>query len=49
MSNIVLERAGDYSAVLTIDGSEISRWRFGAVQFAAPGNPISDKSPGDGQ
>ena len=35
VSNIVLERSGDYSAVLTIDGAEISRWRFGAVQYAA--------------
>ena len=37
VSYIVLERAGDYLAVLTIDGAEISRWRFGALQFAAPG------------
>lgn len=38
VSNLVLERAGDYAAVLTIDGSEIDRWPFRAVQFA-PGIP----------
>lgn len=35
VSNIVLERAGDYAAVLTVDGAEVARWPFRAVQFAA--------------
>lgn len=34
VSNIVLERAGDNAAVLAIDGAEVSRWHFGALQFA---------------
>ena len=46
VSNIVLERSGDYSAVLTIDGAEISRWRFGAVQYAAGPTPPDSSHPG---
>lgn len=47
VSNIVLERSGDYSAVLTIDGAEISRWRFGAVQYAAgPATPSEPPNEG---
>jgi hypothetical protein len=48
VSNIVLERAGDYAAVLAVDGAEIARWRFGAVQFAT-GHPIAPESPNEGQ
>ncbi|MGO9078768.1 MAG: DUF6941 family protein [Streptosporangiaceae bacterium] len=32
VNGFVLQRSGDYSAVLEIDGTEVSRWRFRAVQ-----------------
>jgi hypothetical protein len=38
VNGFVLQRAGDYAAVLEVDGTEISRWRFRAVQvFGVPG------------
>lgn len=36
-TNFVLERAGDYVAVLEVDGRELARWRFRAVEAPAPG------------
>lgn len=32
VGNFVIQRPGDYSAVLQVDGTEIRRWRFRAVQ-----------------
>ena len=32
VGNFVFQRAGDYAAVLEVDGTEIKRWRFRAVQ-----------------
>jgi hypothetical protein len=32
VGNFVFQRPGDYAAVLQVDGTEISRWRFRAVQ-----------------
>lgn len=38
VNGFVLQRAGDYAAVLHVDGTEISRWRFRAIQvFGVPG------------
>lgn len=38
VNGFVLQRAGDYAAVLQVDQTEINRWRFRAVQvFGAPG------------
>jgi hypothetical protein len=38
VTNFVFQRAGDYAAVLQVDGTEVSRWRFRAVQvFGVPG------------
>lgn len=38
VNGFVLQRAGDYAAVLQVDGTEITRWRFRAVQvFGMPG------------
>ncbi|HUZ52014.1 MAG TPA: hypothetical protein VMU94_05745 [Streptosporangiaceae bacterium] len=36
----VFQRPGDYAAVLSLDGTEISRWRFRVAQtFGIPGAP----------
>ncbi len=32
VGNFVFQRPGDYAAVLRVDGTEIKRWRFRAVQ-----------------
>jgi hypothetical protein len=41
VSNFVFQRAGDFAAVLQVDGTEIKRWRFRAVQVvgASPTMP----------
>lgn len=40
VNGFVFQRAGDYAAVLEVDGTEINRWRFRAVQvFGVPGPP----------
>lgn len=40
VTGFVFQRPGDYSAVLYVDGTEINRWRFRAVQvFGVPGPP----------
>ncbi len=36
VTNFVLDRAGDYAAVLAVDGTELARWRFRAVEARDP-------------
>lgn len=36
VTNFVLDRPGDYSAVLTVDDAELARWRFRAVEAPDP-------------
>jgi hypothetical protein len=49
VNGFVFSKPGDYAAVLSVDGTEISRWRFRAVQtFNVPGvvgPPISGNEP----
>jgi hypothetical protein len=47
VNGFVLQRAGDYSAVLELDGLEVSRWRFRAVQVvtAASAFPPAGSGP----
>lgn len=48
VNGFVLQRPGDYAAVLMIDGTEVSRWRFRAVQvFGVPGPPQPPAVGGD--
>lgn len=48
VNGFVLQRPGDYSAVLFVDGTEVSRWRFRAVQvFGLPGGPPPQGAGGD--
>ncbi|OBI31100.1 hypothetical protein A5711_21635 [Mycobacterium sp. E2238] len=47
VTNFLFQRAGDYAAVLSVDGTEIKRWRFRAVQVIGlptppPGNPPAE-------
>ena len=35
-TNFVLDRPGDYSALLAVDDRELARWRFRAVEAAEP-------------
>lgn len=35
INGFVLQRAGDYAAVLQVDRTEVSRWRFRAVQVVS--------------
>ena len=38
VNGLVFQQPGDYAAVLAVDGTEIGRWRFQAVQtFGLPG------------
>lgn len=46
-TNFVLERAGDYLALLEVDGDELSRWRFRAVKAKEPA-PGTQSGPGAG-
>jgi len=36
VTNFVLDRPGDYAAVLSVDSAELARWRFRAVEAADP-------------
>jgi Family of unknown function (DUF6941) len=36
VTNFVLGRPGDYAAVLHVDGAELARWRFRAIEAPAP-------------
>ena len=47
VGGFVFPRAGDYAAVFEVDGTEISRWQFRAVQtFGLPGGiPVPGQSP----
>lgn len=38
INSFLLERPGDYAAVLELDGAEIARWRFRAVQTIVAGS-----------
>lgn len=47
VNGFVLQRAGDYAAVLQLDGTEVSRWRFRAIQvFGVPGPGPAAATPG---
>jgi hypothetical protein len=47
INGFVLPRPGDYSAVLSLDGTEITRWRFRVTQsFGIPGAPPPPLSGG---
>lgn len=47
INNFAIERPGDFAAVLSVDGAEISRWPFRAVHVPAGfGQAIAP--PGDG-
>jgi hypothetical protein len=39
VGNFVFQRAGDYAAVLQVDGTEIKRWRFRALHVQVVGVP----------
>jgi hypothetical protein len=39
VNNFRIAAAGDYAAVLAVDGTEIDRWRFRAVQQATAAQP----------
>ncbi|MCU1414935.1 MAG: hypothetical protein JWN80_2275 [Microbacteriaceae bacterium] len=47
VNNFTLTKAGDYSAVLAVDGQEISRWTFKAVLLPAGMQPNRPVSPSD--
>jgi hypothetical protein len=36
VTNFILDRPGDYAAVLSVDDTELARWRFRAVEAADP-------------
>ena len=36
VTNFVLDRAGDYAAVLHVDDRELARWRFRAIEAPEP-------------
>lgn len=46
-TNFVLERPGDYVALLEVDGAELSRWRFRAVETKEP-TPGTQAGAGSG-
>ncbi|HEX5190574.1 MAG TPA: hypothetical protein VFW16_13590 [Streptosporangiaceae bacterium] len=37
VTNFVLDQPGDYAALLEVDGTELARWRFRAIQAPEPG------------
>jgi hypothetical protein len=50
VTNFALDRPGDYAAVLHVDGAELTRWRFRAVEAPDPigGTQVgADISPPD--
>jgi len=36
VTNFVLDRPGDYSALLEVNGAELARWRFRAIEAPEP-------------
>src|ERR1700689_699154 len=50
-TNFLLERPGDYAAVLSVDGNELARWRFRAGQSSepAPGSAADAGAEPDGR
>jgi len=48
VNGFVLQRAGDYSAVLEVDQTEISRWRFRAAQISAEPAPSAENGSASG-
>jgi len=36
VTSFVLDAPGDYAALLEVDGAELARWRFRAVEAADP-------------
>jgi hypothetical protein len=40
INNFVFERAGDFSAILEVDGEVLNRWPFRVVHQLMPFNPI---------
>lgn len=49
VNNVTIPQAGDYSFVLKVDGAEIARYAFRAVQIATPTQapPTAKDEPGD--
>jgi len=47
VNNFTLTKAGDYAAVLAIDGIEIDRWPFRATQVFTGMQPMRPTSPSD--
>ena len=45
VTNFVLDRPGDYAALLEVNGTELARWRFRAIE--AP-DPVVDTLAGTG-
>ncbi|MHB1592748.1 MAG: DUF6941 family protein [Streptosporangiaceae bacterium] len=45
VTNFVLDRPGDYAARLEVDGAEVARWRFRAIETA---DPAADTQAGPG-
>lgn len=41
VGNFAFQSAGDYSAVLSVDGQVINRWSFRAAQVFSPAQPAS--------
>ena len=37
VTNFVLDHPGDYAALLEVDGAELARWRFRAIEAPDPG------------
>jgi hypothetical protein len=44
-ANFVLERPGDYVALLSVDGREVARWRFRAVETGDPAGSPAGAGP----
>lgn len=46
IAGVTLQKAGDYSFVLRLDGTEVSRYQVRAVQVLIPGGAIASPGPG---
>jgi hypothetical protein len=47
VGNFAISSAGDYSAVLNVDGQELNRWPFRAVQVFSQTQPSQNTAPLD--
>ena len=48
VSNFAVERPGGYACVLAVDGTEIGRWRFSAIQVFQQTSPSAGLRPTTG-